>query len=197
MRYMLIKTNEGVNLVHGEAVKENDLWLIQEEDCEEYLVGEEQILLWDVPPHHPSRCDKAKWDQMRQGYAEQDKPRGGGEDVFPEVRRLFSKLTPFFEEVIESEETKKRLLKLTSKIEALIDQREQYGIDKYGQSLKTFDGRDNLKDVTDEVLDAMVYLTKAFMEKDARIKEFVCIFIILDAYKSMILNLEDKNDQDV
>lgn len=48
-----------------------------------------------------------------------------------------------------------------------IKAREQVGIRRYKQTLKTFDGRDNLRDAYEEALDLAVYLKKEIMQRDA------------------------------
>lgn len=53
-------------------------------------------------------------------------------------------------------------------VRRLVDEREQLGITKYRQTLQTFDGRDPLADALMEAIDLAVYLTKAWMERQAR-----------------------------
>lgn len=45
-----------------------------------------------------------------------------------------------------------------------MERRRQYGIDKYGQPLQPFDGRDNLIDLYQEILDVAVYARKGIAE---------------------------------
>lgn len=47
-----------------------------------------------------------------------------------------------------------------------LHERHNIGIDRYGQGLKAFDGRDALRDVYDELLDAAVYIRKCIYERD-------------------------------
>lgn len=49
-----------------------------------------------------------------------------------------------------------RLLEVDAKSE--IKKRKQFGLDKYGTALQPFNGRDNLEDALDELIDAAVYL---------------------------------------
>jgi hypothetical protein len=115
------------------------------------------ILMTNVPPDHPSRCDKDKWEQMQAAFERQsieqvqDLPSGGKYPVFPELRSLLHEIEGVPQDQIEA---------LMVKIMA----REAYGINKYKQTLMTHDGRDNLKDCEDELLDLMVYLVKGWME---------------------------------
>lgn len=44
--------------------------------------------------------------------------------------------------------------------------RRKIGIETYGQELHTHDGRDNLADLTQEVLDSIVYAGKGFLESE-------------------------------
>lgn len=46
--------------------------------------------------------------------------------------------------------------------------REAFGVNKYGQSLHTFNGRDALIDAYQEALDLVVYLKQILMERDAK-----------------------------
>ena len=46
--------------------------------------------------------------------------------------------------------------------------RLQIGIQRYGQGLKPFNGRDMLKDLYDELLDAAVYIRGAMYERDGK-----------------------------
>lgn len=49
---------------------------------------------------------------------------------------------------------------------ALVERREQYGIEKYGQTLMSEDGRDTPTEITNELLDALAYLTKWAMQNE-------------------------------
>lgn len=44
-------------------------------------------------------------------------------------------------------------------------ERMQYGIDKYGSPLETFNGRDPVRDVWEELLDALTYMTQVRLER--------------------------------
>lgn len=46
-----------------------------------------------------------------------------------------------------------------------IEERERKGRETYGGAMRTFDGRDTLQDVYEEVLDAAAYLKKRLMEE--------------------------------
>lgn len=74
-----------------------------------------------------------------------DQIRHAGEPVFPELRKILEY------------HTRGELLKL-------VDQREAYGIAKYGQTLMSDDGRDTPTEIVNELLDALVYLTKLSMQ---------------------------------
>jgi hypothetical protein len=46
--------------------------------------------------------------------------------------------------------------------------RDEFGRQKYGGPLQPFDGRDNLADVYQELLDACVYMRKLIFERDGK-----------------------------
>jgi hypothetical protein len=71
--------------------------------------------------------------------------RNAGEPVFPELR---NRLEFYYSE---------RLLDL-------VNQREAYGIAKYGQTLMSDDGRDTPTEIVNEMLDMLAYLTKWSMQ---------------------------------
>ena len=48
-------------------------------------------------------------------------------------------------------------------IATLLLQRRQFGVEKYGQPLMSNDGRDSLKDLEDEILDALAYSHKIIL----------------------------------
>jgi hypothetical protein len=78
-----------------------------------------------------------------------------GEPVFPELRRRLESYS-------------------RSKILTLIDEREAYGIAKYGQTLMSEDGRDTPTEIVNELLDGLVYTTKWCMQNpnDRQIAEY-------------------------
>lgn len=47
-----------------------------------------------------------------------------------------------------------------------MEQRNKFGIAKYGTPLQAFNGRDSLKDAYEEALDLCVYLKNAMEERD-------------------------------
>ncbi len=49
-----------------------------------------------------------------------------------------------------------------------IEARKQIGIQRYGQTLKAHDGRDNLLDIYQELLDAAIYIRKEMYRRDGR-----------------------------
>lgn len=49
-----------------------------------------------------------------------------------------------------------------------IEARKALGIQRYGQLLQAHDGRDNLKDLYEELLDAAIYCRKAIYERDGK-----------------------------
>lgn len=49
-----------------------------------------------------------------------------------------------------------------------VRKRLELGISRYGQGLKAFDGRDTLKDIYDEQLDAACYIRKLMYERDGK-----------------------------
>jgi hypothetical protein len=46
----------------------------------------------------------------------------------------------------------------------VLSRRRAIGIESYGQELHTRDGRDNLADLTQEIVDALVYAGKGYLE---------------------------------
>lgn len=72
-----------------------------------------------------------------------------GEPVFPVLRDYIRRYTGQKEMML-----------------ALIDQREQYGMGKYGQTLMSEDGRDTPTEITNEMLDMLAYLTKWAMQNE-------------------------------
>lgn len=71
--------------------------------------------------------------------------RNAGEPVFPELRLRLG-------------------LSSRVRLDALIDAREAYGVAKYGQTLLTDDSRDTPTEIANELLDALAYLTKWYMQ---------------------------------
>lgn len=49
-----------------------------------------------------------------------------------------------------------------------IEARKAVGLSRYGQLLKAFDGRDNLRDIYEELLDAAVYVRKEIYKRDGK-----------------------------
>jgi hypothetical protein len=49
-----------------------------------------------------------------------------------------------------------------------IEARKAIGIARYGQLLKAHDGRDNLRDLYEELLDGAIYCRKAIYERDGK-----------------------------
>lgn len=74
-----------------------------------------------------------------------DQIRDAGQPVFPELRNRLE----FYH--------RERLLDL-------VNQREAYGIAKYGQTLMTDDSRDTPTEIVNEMLDMLAYLTKWSMQ---------------------------------
>lgn len=72
--------------------------------------------------------------------------RGAGVLVFPELRKWLTD----FPDVL-----------------ALINEREAYGIAKYGQSLMTGDDRDTATEIANEQADTLAYLQKYIMQHGA------------------------------
>lgn len=50
-------------------------------------------------------------------------------------------------------------------LSAAVLERMQYGIDKYGSPLETFNGRDPIRDVWEELVDALTYMTQIRLER--------------------------------
>lgn len=49
-----------------------------------------------------------------------------------------------------------------------IEARKAVGLKRYGQLLKADDGRDNLKDILEELIDAAIYIRKEIYKRDGR-----------------------------
>lgn len=79
--------------------------------------------------------------------------RNAGEPVFPELR---NRLEFYAKEVLEP----------------LVNQREAYGVAKYGQTLMSDDGRDTPTEIVNEIMDMLAYLTKWSMQRplDVRLR---------------------------
>ena len=74
--------------------------------------------------------------------------------VFPVVRRY----------LIQTEQTS---------LVAKIEERRDLGIEKYGQELHTFNGRDARKDAEEEILDCLQYVTQLGLEKDVDVSHIL------------------------
>ena len=48
-----------------------------------------------------------------------------------------------------------------------LESRRELGINKYGTELKSFNGRDSLRDAYEEALDLALYLKQAMIERDS------------------------------
>lgn len=75
--------------------------------------------------------------------------------VIDNINRLITEIDD-----IISDEDKVNYMDLKMKLE----ERADFGKKKYGQYLKTFDGRDSIKDIEEELLDAYMYSSKLQME---------------------------------
>jgi hypothetical protein len=51
----------------------------------------------------------------------------------------------------------------------VVIERMRYGIEKYGSPLETFNGRDPIRDVWEELIDALVYMTQVRLERGDRL----------------------------
>ncbi len=51
----------------------------------------------------------------------------------------------------------------------VVIERMKYGADKYGSPLETFNGRDAIRDVWEELLDALTYMTQVRLERGDRL----------------------------
>ena len=59
--------------------------------------------------------------------------------------------------------------KVLDQVRQDLTDRDTVGRQKYGQSLKTFTGRDALMDAYQEALDLVMYLRQVIMERDDRV----------------------------
>ena len=55
---------------------------------------------------------------------------------------------------------------VTAHLVNLILERQKKGVETYGSKLMTFNGRDALRDLLEDLLDASQYVTQAMMERD-------------------------------
>lgn len=51
-----------------------------------------------------------------------------------------------------------------TRMSALIKAREEYGVNKYGQTLLTDDGRDTVTEIINEMLDLLAYTQKLYLQ---------------------------------
>lgn len=70
--------------------------------------------------------------------------RSAGEPVFPHLYERFAH---------------------NARITALLKAREEYGIGKYGQTLKTDDDRDTVTEIINEMLDLLAYTQKLYLQR--------------------------------
>jgi hypothetical protein len=82
---------------------------------------------------------------MPKGHDSQAKPTPGQAEVMPHLRAEF---------------------------DSLAGERYRVGLERYGTSLQTFNGRDAGLDCMEEMFDAMIYLKQLRMEND-KLKEYV------------------------
>jgi len=93
--------------------------------------------------------------------------------------------------VIEAMKSVRDELQLSRKemddLVSIMQKRDQFGIDKYGVPLSTFNGRSPLNDAFEEALDYAVYMSQAFIEANkANLK---CRWIIEELEESALRNL--------
>lgn len=79
----------------------------------------------------------------------------------------------------------------------IFNSRNNFGIEKYGVPLSTFNGRNPIKDAFEESLDLLAYVTQSYLEDDnietKRLKKDLAhgsLWIVIRFYE--ILNLEEK-----
>ena len=78
---------------------------------------------------------------------------------------------------------------LKLKLIKLIDQRDKYGFQKYGQHLMTQDGRDSVEDARQEAGDLLQYLYKAIMNgEDTSPIEDIAPFLYLMLIKKKCIH---------
>lgn len=63
--------------------------------------------------------------------------------------------------------TEERSVCVQDEVVRLINERRELGVKRYGSPLMTHNGRDSLVDLRDELLDALMYVTQAILERDA------------------------------
>lgn len=82
-------------------------------------------------------------------------PRASYDDI--EIFNTYSKL---------SGSLKKISWVLEKSPEDIINRRKQFGLEKYGTTLQPHNGRNNLEDALDEIVDALVYIRCELFERD-------------------------------
>lgn len=71
------------------------------------------------------------------------------------------------------------------RLSSLILQRTHQGVKTYGTPLQTFNGRDALQDCLEEIIDALLYLIQAMMEREAQ----------GESWDEALMNLRDDEDE--
>lgn len=101
-----------------------------------------------------------------------DQIRKAGKPVFPELR---SRLRHY------------------DRLCSLVAQREAYGMDKYGQTLMTDDGRDTPTEIVNEMLDMLAYMTKWEMqEPDDWTDRLLLRAVVL--FDQIVEHIDDKHE---
>lgn len=85
---------------------------------------------------------------LKQREGDQPLPHAGSEDA---TRVMLAMMRHLWEGSLESALT-------------FVEDRVQVGIERYGQTLHTFDGRDAIRDLDEELADAITYMVKAILE---------------------------------
>jgi len=75
-----------------------------------------------------------------------------------------------------------------AQIAGLIEERDQFGRAKYGQSLMTFDGRDTAKEIEDELADAIQYTAKGLVEGSVTEYQWDWILQLIGVTRDMIID---------
>lgn len=90
---------------------------------------------------------------------------------------------PVFPFIIEELRNAKYNTETSSWLADLLEERRNFGIEKYGQELHTHNGRDAIEDARQEFGDLVVYLTQGVLEGRANeVQEFLSKMEILTSY---------------
>lgn len=74
---------------------------------------------------------------------------------------------------------------------ALLDSRQRVGLERYGRPLETWNGRDAMRDLLEELIDALQYAVQVQMEIDDRDETIERLRVQLDETRALVTELEE------